>query len=194
MPTTISELIPHILRLSRVPLTARVISNLLYLIDLSWVQLYDRPLTPLKYEWQPTGAHCTELDPALDRLQASGMVERCLDADQYLLNGRLPTPIDDVEEKIVGHVVAQFGNRPVESLEGFVVRTPPVARTSAGGTKYGEIDLRLKREERRFSEEQLLSLIDQASKSDRGVAICGEKMLADLRSKGSTTGPESAKS
>ena len=181
-------LIPHILRDTNGKSLARTtIAKLLYLIDLSWLELYGETLTALPYAYHRDGPYCNEIEAALWSLEDDGVVRphcgayhgRSWEAIQYRLenyNARR-CPLDPVEAKVVHHVVAQFAERPLFDLIDFVCKTPPMVRVE--GKKFQYVEMRLESSERRFGSAELLRLIDRREAAKRG----NSKSLSEVVSK-----------
>ena len=178
-------LIPHILRNSNgKPLARTRIAKLLYLIDLSWLELYNHTLTGLPYEYHRDGPYCNEIEAALWSLEDDGAVlpynggSSC-EAMQFQLEKEdACQPLDDVEQKVLKHVVARFGDRALLDLIDFVSNTPPMVRIR--DKRFHCVEMQLESSARRFSSEQLLRLIDQREAADEGEYKCLTEVLSKL--------------
>lgn len=179
-------LIPHILRSSNgKPLARTRIAKLLYLIDLSWLELYNHTLTGLPYEYHRDGPYCNEIEAALWSLEDEGAVlphhgASSCEAMQYRLEKEdACQPLDDVEQKVLNHVVARFGDRALLDLIDFVCNTSPMVRIR--GKRFHCVEMQLESSERRFSSEQLLHLIGQREAADEGEYRCLSEILSKLK-------------
>lgn len=182
-------LIPHILRNSNgKPIARTRIAKLLYLIDLAWLELYGRTLTDLPYAYHRDGPYCDEIEAALWRLEDKGAI--LLHTGSYHGGSWEPVqyqlekedacqPLDDIEKKVVNHVVARFGDRPLFDLIEFVSRTPPMVRIK--DKRFHCVEMHLESSERRFSSEQLLRLIDRREAVNEGESKCLREVLSRLK-------------
>lgn len=170
-------LIPHILRNSNGKSLSRTkIAKLLYLIDLAWLELYGSTLTGLPYAYHPDGPYCNEIEAALWSLQDEGVVR--LHSGSYRDEDVACTPIDNIEGKVVHHVVENFASRSLSDLIDFVHKTPPMIR--AGGKRLRNVEMQLEKSERPFSSDELLSLIDRREAARKGKSQCLNDVLLRL--------------
>lgn len=184
-------LIPHILRNNNgKPLARTRIAKLLYLIDLSWLELHGQTLTDLPYAYHRDGPYCNEIEAALWSLEDEGVVRPhsrayhggWWEAIQYRLEKSELVVLDTVEEKVVKHIVAQFADRPLLDLIEFVCKTPPMAKVKDHPEKRLRcVEMQLKSSERRFSSEALLRLIDRRAAIKEGKTVCLNEVLSRLK-------------
>jgi hypothetical protein len=130
-------------------ITPTRLAKILYLIDLSFVQLTGKRKTQFPYLWHWHGPYCREIDDSLWELLDEGKISRSTFKPSEDIECTLHESLTDespqlseTEESVVKYIIKKYANLPFKELLDFVYATPPMQDAQKKQKRFVRLNLK----------------------------------------------------
>jgi len=171
------EIIINILQ-EKKSLTKFHISKLLYLYDLTCIQLNIDACTGLPFIWHQQGPYCIEIEKAIWQLEDAKKISirnytstkghECLIHE--LIAPGTPTNLTEIEKQIIKYLVKEYAPLKYQQLRDFVYATPPMVKAQKG-KRFEKIDMKAQSKNKNLYNKEMAQMIFESNNTSRSKYI-----------------------